>query len=51
MDCPNCRHTMRHVKHDISSGDNYKKYDRDQYRCLNDDVWVTVEVPVEEEEK
>jgi len=27
-------------------GDEYKEYDKTTYQCVDDDVWVTVEISV-----
>lgn len=35
-------------KEDTSSGSG-KTYDREQYICNSDDIWITVETPQEEE--
>ncbi len=48
MICPKCGYHMILKKTDTSSGSG-KTYDREQYICNSDDIWVTVETPQEEE--
>ena len=48
MRCPKCGYEMISKKVDTSMGGN-KSYDREQFVCNGDDIWVTVEIPQEEE--
>lgn len=48
MNCPTCGYIMSVRKTDTSFGDG-KTYDRVQYICSGDDIWVTVETPQIEE--
>ncbi len=48
MICPKCGYHMILKKEDTSSGSG-KTYDREQYICNGDDIWITVETPQEEE--
>jgi predicted RNA-binding Zn-ribbon protein involved in translation (DUF1610 family) len=48
--CPICGENMPQYhdenEDDASTGVNY---DKTVYRCKNDDVWVTIEVPIPDE--
>jgi len=48
MRCPKCGYEMISKKVDTSMGGS-KSYDREQFVCNGDDIWVTVEIPQEEE--
>jgi len=51
MKCPKCDQDMRVTYSDISSNTrNGKKYDRTYYTCDTDDVWLSVEIPREDEQ-
>lgn len=45
MICPTCKGTMTYLRADVSHGDDGTAYDREFYRCANDDVWITLETP------
>ena len=51
MNCPACTKTMRKVRWEITNnfkvGKDFKEYDKFTYECKDDDIWVTIEVPVE----
>ena len=44
---------MRKVRWEIANnykmGDDYKEYDKVTYECKSDDVWVSTEIPLENE--
>lgn len=50
MKCTVCGNEMQVKNQDTSDnqkpGSEYKKYNRILYRCENDDVWISVETPV-----
>jgi hypothetical protein len=50
MECPKCKLAMKKVRWEISNnfkmGDQYKEYDKTTYQCKDDDVWVTIETPI-----
>jgi len=39
---------MNEIRTDVSHNpsDNNKEYDRTVYKCIEDDTWVTVEIPM-----
>ena len=48
MECPVCKQAMKKVRWDISYNRPDAKnteYDRTLYQCVEDDVWVTTEIP------
>lgn len=50
MKCPNCGQTMYTISTDKSYNPDtpeHKQYYRTKYQCKEDDVWVTVEIPVD----
>jgi len=54
MDCPKCGKTMVVKKSDTSYNFDVKpekKYKRVYYCCEADDVWITLETPLETPEK
>lgn len=48
MNCPKCNKKMQIKKDDFSIGVGNKQYKRTSYWCKEDDIWVVVEMPVEE---
>lgn len=50
MKCPVCKEQMKKVRRDSSYNPNEanKEYDRTVYKCEIDDIWITIEVPVEQ---
>ena len=50
MKWPICKQEMKKVRWEISNNfkmaDLYKEYDKTTYECKNDDVWVTIETPI-----
>jgi hypothetical protein len=54
MKCPTCNEEMKKVRWEISNNfkmaDQYKEYDKNTYECKADDIWVTVETPIIEQE-
>lgn len=40
---------MHIAKEDVNIVSRKQRYDRIAYRCVREDIWVTVETPVEEE--
>lgn len=51
MNCPKCNTKMRKFSWQITNNGKkaaqYKEYDKNMYQCAVDDVWVTVETPLE----
>ena len=48
MVCPKCKKEMRLERHFETHDDrNDKKYDHKTYLCIEDDIWITVEIPKE----
>ncbi|MHB1864667.1 MAG: hypothetical protein ACYCPS_00670 [Candidatus Saccharimonadales bacterium] len=51
MNCPICNKPMRKVRWEITNnfkvGKDFIEYDKYTYQCLEDDVWVTVETPID----
>ena len=51
MECPICKQPMKKVRWEITNnlktGENYKEYDKNTFQCSTDDVWVTVESPLD----
>lgn len=47
MKCPTCKQVMKQVRREVSHNPNEgnKEYDRTVYQCIDDDTWVTTEVP------
>jgi hypothetical protein len=49
MNCPTCKKPMKKVSWSLSNngkkGTDYKEYDRTIYQCVEDDAWVTTELP------
>ena len=53
MKCPVCKQEMRKVRWEVSNNfkmaELYREYDKTTYECKQDDVWVSVEIPVKDE--
>jgi hypothetical protein len=49
MECPKCKNKMQVKQDDASFGENKKQYKRTVYWCREDDIWVKIEMPVEED--
>lgn len=47
MECPICKQAMKKVRQHTTYNfdENDKEYDHLTYNCVNDDVWVTTEIP------
>ena len=49
MDCPICNKPMKKIAWRITSngkeGEEYREYDRTNYHCEADDVWLETEIP------
>ena len=50
MKCPKCTKEMQEVRQEVTSnlktGSDLQEYDKVTYQCQEDDIWVTVEVPI-----
>ena len=50
MHCPQCGKEMHLERNDVSHNSaTALEYNRLVYKCLSDDVWVTVEIPTQVE--
>lgn len=51
MDCPKCNKPMRKIRWEVTNnfkvGADFKEYDKNSYACMTDDVWISVETPLE----
>ncbi len=48
MKCPKCKNEMEYVRQEETNNpDTNKRYTRQVHTCKDDDIWVTIEVPVE----
>jgi hypothetical protein len=50
MDYPVCHKPMKKIVWRINSngkeGDEYKEYERNNYKCEVDEVWLEIEMPI-----
>lgn len=55
MNCPACKKDMRKVRWEITNnfrtGADFVEYDKDTYQCVADDVWVSIETPINDDRK
>lgn len=51
MKCPKCDKDMKKVGWQITNNQktdkDFKEYDKVTYQCVDDDIWITTEIPVE----
>jgi hypothetical protein len=50
MNCPVCHKPMKKTAWRITSngkeGDGFKEYERNNYKCEVDEVWLEIEMPI-----
>ncbi len=50
MKCPKCNAEMKVIRQEVTSnlktGKDLQEYNKITYHCQDDDIWVTVEVPI-----
>ncbi|HEX7042819.1 MAG TPA: hypothetical protein VF189_06210 [Patescibacteria group bacterium] len=47
MKCPRCQQNMKFIETHTTFRDDGKEYNHGVYNCELDDIWVTIEVPVD----